>query len=85
MYGGFLYPVARNAGVRLTDIAGNFQALVAVMVTGAFYRRCIYRLHSAGRTFVVRVLTVWALFASVGLIKSLVLRQGIQPQIQVFF
>lgn len=36
MYRGFLYPVAGNTGVRLTDIAGTFQALVAVMVTGAF-------------------------------------------------
>ena len=85
MHGGFIYPVAGNTGFRLTDIAGTFQALVAVMVTGAFYRRCIYRLRSAGRTFVVRVLSVLALFAIVGLIKLLVLRQGIQPQIQVFF
>ena len=85
MYGGFLYPVAGDAGFRLTVNAGTFQALVAVMVTGAFYRRCIYRLRSAGRTFVVRVFSVGVLFASVGLIKLLVLRQGIQPQIQVFF
>lgn len=41
VYGGFIYLVAGNTGLRLIVIAGTSQALVAVMVTGAFYCWCI--------------------------------------------